>query len=94
MARKPGRMTSLGNKTLDRTNLELSDDEARILLSTSIDWERLRPQVADQQTYDKLIEQVQQATANNEDLTQLKTCIESLGQEGWQLAKKIIALIP
>ena len=94
MARKPGRMASLGDKARDRTNLELSDTEANILLSTTIDWEALRPQVTDKQTYDRLIEQVQQATANNEDLAQLKNRIETLGKEGVQLAKTIIELIP
>jgi len=94
MARKPGRMASLGDKSRDKTNLELSDTEASLLLSTTIDWEALRPQVTDQQTYDRLIEQVKLATANNENLAQLKVRLETLGKEGWQLAQKIIKLIP
>ena len=94
MARKPGRMASLGDKARDETNRELSDTEANILLSTTTDWKALRPKVADQETFDKLIEQVQQATANNEDIAQLKTRIENLGKEGWALAKKVIELIP
>jgi hypothetical protein len=87
-------MAALGNKTVKRTNLELSDDEARVLLMTTIGWDALRPQVDDQQTYDRLIEQVSQATESNENLAQLKARVETLGQEGWKLAKKIIELIP
>jgi len=94
MARNKGRMASLGKKTVEKTNLELSDEEANVLLTTTVDLKSLQPQVGESEIYDQLIEQVQQATSNNENLAQLKSRIETLGSEGWKLAKKIIELIP
>jgi hypothetical protein len=41
-----------------------------------------------------LIEQVTQATANNEDVAKLKVRIETLVEEGWKITKKVIKLIP
>lgn len=93
MARKPGRMAGLGKKTFERTDAELSDEEAQVLLSTSVNWEDLRPKVADQEVYDKLIKVVNKATKNNESLAQLKNRLESLGKEGLKVAKKVADLI-
>jgi len=94
MVRKPGRMANLGNKTFDRTDDELSDDEALLLLNTNINWEELRPEVTDHEVYDKLINIVQEATQKNENLAQLKDRLKTLGKEGFAVAKKIIKLIP
>ena len=94
MARKPGRMADLGNKTFDRTNAELSDEEAKILLETNIDWEALRPKISDQEIYNRLIHEVQAATQKNENLAQLKDRLSTLGKEGLSVAKKIAQLVP
>lgn len=94
MVRKPGRMANLGNKSVERTNVELSDEEANILLTTKIDWEELRPKVSNQEVYDKLIAAVEEATQKNENLAQLKTRFETLGKEGFAMVKTIVDLIP
>ena len=93
MARKPGRMANLGNQTFERTNVELSDDEAHLLLTTNIDWEKLRPEVADQEVYDKLIAVVEESTQKNESIALLKIRLKAIGKEGFSLAKKVADLI-
>jgi len=93
MARQPGRMGKLGDETYKKTNIELADQELQVLLQSSSRWEELRPQIHDQETYDRLISAVQQATANNENLAQLRARIETLGKEGWAVAGKVIELI-
>lgn len=93
MARRPGRMGNLGQTALDQTNRELADTELQILLDTTIDWEQLRPQVSDQETYDKLIDTVEQATTNNENLAQLKIRIEALGQAGLEITRKVLSVV-
>lgn len=93
MTRKPGRMATKGNKTFDKTDIELADEEMEVLLNTAINWDDLRPKISDQELYDKLIEAVEHATANNKNLAQLKSRLQSLGKEGWSLAKKIIDLV-
>ena len=92
MARKPGRMSVLSKKVADKTSAELSDEETAILQSTTFDWEKLRPHVNDPLLYDKLREQVDIATENNENLAQLKSRIEMLGKEGFNLALKVVDL--
>ena len=93
MARKPGRMANLGKKTFEKTDAELSDNEANILLTTSINWEDLRPQVSDKEAFDKLITAVQESTQNNENLAQIKTRLTTLGKEGIAVAKKVVDII-
>lgn len=93
MVRKPGRMANIGNDTFERTNIELSDDEVNLLITTSIEWESFRPKVSDQELYDKLIAAVEESTQKNENLAMLKTRLETLGKEGLALAKKVAGLI-
>lgn len=93
MTRKPGRMAKKGKKTFDKTDIELTDEEMNVLLNTTINWDDLRPKISDQELYDKLIEAVEHTTANNENLAQLKNRLQTLGKEGWSLAKKIIDLV-
>ena len=93
MTRKPGRMAEKGKKTIDKTDIELTDEEMKVLLNTTINWDDLRPKISDQELYDKLIEAVKHTTASNENLAQLKNRLQTLGKEGWSLAKKIIDLV-
>jgi hypothetical protein len=94
MPRKPGRMKKLGDKTFQKTNQELADEELNVLMHTDIDWESLRPRITNQATYDKLIRAVEEATQQNRDLALLKTRLQALGKETWELARKVIAALP
>ena len=94
MARKPGRMAAKGKRTFDRTDAELADQELQLLMDTDIDWDSLRPEVSDQEAYDELIAAVKEATAQNENIAQLKERLTSLGEGGVALIKKVVRLIP
>jgi hypothetical protein len=86
-------MATPGNETFEETNQNLADDEFQLLLNTSIDWEQLRPKINDAVLYDELIRIVNDATRRNENLSQLKEKINSLGQQGVILTKQIMTLI-
>lgn len=92
MSRKPGRMGGMGQRTISRTNEELADEELTLLKQTTVDWEKLRPMIHDEDAYNKLINVVQKATTNNENLAQFKNRVVALGKEGWNVARKIIEL--
>ena len=91
--RKPGRMAKLGDQTFKKTNQEFADEEAELLLRTSIDWEALRPKVTDSALYDQLIAIVNEATQKNESIAQLKNRLSQLGKEGFNLVKKVVKFI-
>lgn len=93
MARKPGRMANLGDKTVTQTNEQLSEQEFQLLLQTDINWELIQPNVTDQNTFNKLMREVQEATLNNESQVELKNRLAKLGKESLSVAKKIISLI-
>jgi hypothetical protein len=94
MPRKPGRMAGLGDEAFKQTDNELAENEANLLLQTSVDWEALRPQVNDPEIYDQLIAAVNEATQRNESVAQLNTRLQQLGKEGFNLAQKVVASIP
>jgi hypothetical protein len=93
MARKPGRMAGIGNRTIDKTNFQLSDVELDVISSTSIDWDSLKPQITDKDSYEKLIKAVNEATQNNEDIALLKDRLEGLGKGVIDVAKKIYVIV-
>lgn len=90
--RRRGRMGSLGDQAFEQTNEELADREAKLLLETDIDWGDIRPQIDGGEVYEQLMMEVREATNNNEDLVQLKERIQSMGKEGVQMVRKVIAI--
>lgn len=93
MTRRKGRMGDLGDETFKRTDKELSDEEARVLLISEANWNELRPMVTDPELYDELISEVLESTRKNENLARLKGRIEKLGEKGIKMAKEVIDLI-
>lgn len=85
-------MRKRSKKSVTRVNTELEDTELEMLRGSTIDWEALRPQIEDIETYDKLIAEVNAATAANESLAALKTRMVKLGAAGAAVFKKVIAL--
>lgn len=85
-------MRRRSRKSVARANLELEDAELAMLQGSTIDWEALRPQVEDGETYDKLIVEVNAAAAANESLAALKTRLVKLGTAGAAVIKKVIAI--
>jgi len=93
MARKPGRMAGIGNKTIDKTNSQLSDIELDVIANTSVDWESLKPQITDKESYENLIKAVNETTQKNEDIALLKNRLEKMGKGVMSVAKKVYEII-
>lgn len=83
-------MRRRSKKSVTRVNIELADAELEMLRGSTIDWEALRPQVEDSQTYDKLIAEVNAAIAANESLAALRARLVKLGAAGTEVIKKVI----
>jgi DNA anti-recombination protein RmuC len=65
-------------------------DNLKAMLKTDV--EKLRPATTDQETYDKLIAVVKEATEHNENIGQIVTRLKGLAQGATALAKKILTL--
>jgi len=63
--------------------------EAELLNNTTLNWDKIKPDLADDAEYDRLMAEVQKATDQNEDLGQLITRLEALGDAGIALAGKV-----
>ena len=85
-------MRGRSQKSVKRVNAKLQDAELAVLMSSTMNWETLRPQVEDSETYDKLIVEVQVAKAANENLAALQSRLEKLGTQGAAVIQKVIAL--
>ena len=85
-------MRGRSQKSVKRVNAKLQDAELSVLMSSTTNWETLRPQVEDSETYDKLIVEVQAAKVANENLAALQSRLEKLGTQGAAVIQKVIAL--
>ena len=93
---KPRRRSSMGKlakETARETDITLKDEEVALLARTSIDWEELRPKVADKETYDRLIAAVNASTQKNESMAALKDRLKDLGEKGLAVTSKVISLL-
>jgi len=88
-----GIMDDMADKAAKETDEELSDQEASMLKETGVTLEGLRPQVSDKASFDKLIEAVNAATANNESVAQLQNRLKSLGAGVVKVAKVVVDII-
>lgn len=87
-------MGDLGDETRERTDRELADEEAEVLLRSQVAIERLRPEVTDEATYEHLLVAVREATSHNESAAQFKARIERLGETGLAVAREILDKLP
>jgi hypothetical protein len=86
-------MDALAEETKLEVDAELEGREAALLRSTQVDMEALRPKVADQESYDKLIAAVNEAKQRNLTTAELKDKIESLGKGVMDIAAKVGPLL-
>jgi hypothetical protein len=86
-------MGKLAHETKLKVDAELKEEEAAVLLSTKTDWESLRPQVADQESYYKLIAAVKEGQQKNITAAELKEKIETLGKGVVEVAAKVGPLL-
>ncbi len=75
------------------TDESLKKQLSTLMAATKTDFEKLRPQITDQETYDRLIRVVREATEKNENIAQLVTRVKKLGKGAAGLAKKVATII-
>lgn len=86
-------MSGLSDKVYDKTNQELAEQELEMLINTSINWEKLRPNVTDKEAYDRLTNAVNEATQNNESQAQLQKRLTDLGAGVQNMALQVTKLL-
>jgi hypothetical protein len=86
-------MDRLADKTKAKTDALLKDDEAQLLASTAVDLEELKPLFSDQASFDALIKAVNESTAKNESIAQLKQRLTDLGTGVLAVAKEVAPLL-
>ena len=89
----PGGMGPLADQAAREADAALHDEELKLLATTTIDWERLRPRVENQEVFDRLQAAVQAATDRNESIAQLRDRIAGLGSEGIGVLRKVKSLL-
>ena len=67
----------------------LLDEELKKVMDEVTRIDELKPDTADQETYDKLTEIVQEATSKNHSIATLKENVEELGKGAVSLFKEI-----
>ena len=87
-------MGDRADRSVQKTNEALAERERKLLSETVVDWESMKPKLGSAEDYDRLMAAVAEATAKNESIGQLYERLESLGSEGFALAKKVRGLIP
>jgi hypothetical protein len=63
--------------------------EAKLIAETTLNWERIKPELTDEAEYDRLMEAVGEATTRNESLGQLVERLKNIGAGGLALAEKV-----
>jgi hypothetical protein len=86
-------MDRLADKTKAKTDALLKDDEARVLASTAVDLEELKPLISDHASFDALIKAVDESTAKNESIAQLKQRLTDLGAGVLAVAKEVAGML-
>lgn len=90
--KKSGGMRNRAGKAAKEATKRLYEKELEILKKTTIDWKKLRPEVTNIKTYDRLIAVVKESTGKNESIAELKDRIKKLGNEAIVMARKVARL--
>lgn len=86
-------MDKLAAKTAANTNAKLADAEARLLASTAVSLESLKPRISDKASFDQLVAAVKVSTQRNEDIAQLQDRLKTLGSGVLAVAKEAAGLL-
>ena len=81
--RKRAKLTA---KQIDEKLAEVEDD---LLEDTTFDWKSIKPELADKDEYDRLMQIVDESTQHNESIGQLVNRLQALGEGGQSLLKKV-----
>lgn len=93
MVDNTGGMGKKARETREKVDKSLQIIEQQILQKTTSKLEALRPQISDQETFDKLLDIVNEATSNNNNLGSLKDNISKLGVAGRDILSKIVSIL-
>jgi hypothetical protein len=96
MGDNTGGMKALSSKTRKQVDEEMKVLEEKVLNSTSVDINSLRPQISDKESFDKLLSLINDATQQNmniatfhERVTALGTGVIKVVKDVAEIAKKL-----
>ncbi len=82
-------MRNRARRSRERIDAQLAEIESDLLADTTLDWEAIRPRLADQAEYDRLMAVVNESTQRNESIGQLVSRLKTLGAGGADLLAKV-----
>ena len=80
-------------KTAASVDKDLAATELTLLTNTSLDLDKLSPDITSHSLYKPLISVIHEASSLNWNTAKLQERIESLGSEAWELTTKIIEAV-
>ena len=86
-------MRDRARRTRQKIDQRFAEIENQLLADTTLDWEKLRPQLNSSVEYDRLIAIVEECTKKNESIGQLANRLRSLGTEGAKLLERVKGLL-
>ena len=86
-------MRNRARKTRARIDAQLADIESNLLTNTALDWESIRPELADAAEYERLMAVVNESTQRNESIGQLVSRLKAFGAGSAKLLEKVKAFI-
>ncbi|MCK5146159.1 hypothetical protein KAR48_05350 [bacterium] len=86
-------LENASNEAEQEANTLHAAEIEKLKTATTADLEALRPKVTDPAVLDQLISVVKSATAQNENIAELKSHLEKLGSSSMQVIKQIAALL-
>ncbi|MBI4848711.1 MAG: hypothetical protein HY808_09085 [Nitrospirae bacterium] len=90
---KKAELKKRSQESKQKTDALLSEEIQALQQAASSDLQRLRPKVSDSETYEKLIKAVNEASAKNEGIAELKNRIEKLGEVAVKVGKEVVTLL-
>jgi hypothetical protein len=86
-------MRDRAKKTAKKVDERLAEIESNLLANTTLNWEAIRPKLANQAEYDRLMTIVQECTSRNESVGELVARLKALGAGGEALLEKVKRLL-
>ncbi len=86
-------MRKLSDETAKKVDEQLREEELALIRQTTIDWDSLRPQITDSETFENLMAIVKESTKQNESIAQFKDRVKKLGSKGIEVATRIASLL-
>lgn len=82
-------MRNRAKKAKDKVDKKFADRETELIRNTTFDWASIKPDLADDAEYERLMAIVKESTEKNETLGQLVTRLKGVVDGGVALAEKV-----